>query len=143
MKVIQLTVNGKKHDLLINEHELLVNVLRDRVMLTGTKRGCEQGSCGACTVIVDGEALQSCITPAIKCDGSQIQTIEGLAQNGQLHGLQEKFVEKGAIQCGYCTPGMVMTSVALLNENPNPSVMLVDINEPADKTSDSKSRPSP
>ena len=121
MKVITLKINGKQHELLVGEHDSLVKVLREKALLTGTKRGCEQGSCGACAVLVDGSVLQSCITPAQKCDGSEILTIEGVAKNGQLHDLQRKFVEKGAIQCGYCTPGMVMTSLDLLNDNPNPS----------------------
>jgi 4-hydroxybenzoyl-CoA reductase alpha subunit len=121
-KVIKLKINGTWQELLVGQHDSLVKVLREKALLTGTKRGCEQGSCGACSVIVDDSVVQSCITPAMKCDGSEVLTIEGLASNGTLHGLQVKFVDKGAIQCGYCTPGMVMTSIALLNENPNPSV---------------------
>jgi 4-hydroxybenzoyl-CoA reductase subunit alpha len=124
MKQISLNINGKKHELLIHEHELLSMVLRDRIGLTGTKIGCEQGSCGACTILVDDKPVTSCITPAIKCNKKNITTIEGIAQNGKLHKLQEKFVEKGALQCGYCTPGMIMSALGYLNENPNP-----DINE--------------
>jgi len=121
MKIIKLTVNGKKHELLVHEHDRLAKVIREKILLTGTKMGCEQGSCGACAVIVDGNIVQSCITPILKVEGSVIQTIEGVATNGQLHRLQKKFVDKGAIQCGYCTPGMVMTSLAFLKENPSPS----------------------
>lgn len=120
MKRISLNINGKKLDLLINDYELLSTVLRDKVGLTGTKIGCEQGSCGACTVLVEDKAVLSCITPAVKCGGKNITTIEGIAQNGKLYKLQEKFVEKGALQCGYCTPGMIMSAIGYLNENPNP-----------------------
>ena len=122
MKQIILNVNGKKHDLLINYNEVLSSVLRDRIGLTGTKIGCEQGSCGACTVLVDDKPILSCITPAIKCNGKNITTIEGMAQNGKLHMLQEKFVKKGALQCGYCTPGMIMSAIGYLNEDPNPGI---------------------
>ncbi len=122
MKVLRLKVNDVQHKILIDEHDTLVHVLRDKLMLTGTKSGCEQGSCGACTVLVDEKAVQSCILPALKCQDSSITTIESVAKNGQLHLLQEKFVNKGAIQCGYCTPGMVMTALSFLEENPSPSV---------------------
>lgn len=119
---IRLNINKKYYDLLIEEHEMLVNVLRYKVGLSGTKIGCEQGSCGACTVLVNDKPVLSCITPAAKCNNSEIITIEGIAQDGKLHKLQEKFVEKGAIQCGYCTPGMVMSAIGYLNDNPNPSI---------------------
>ncbi len=121
MKQIQITVNGKRHELLVEEHELLSDTIRNRVGLTGTKVGCQSGSCGACTVWIDEKPVMSCITPAIRCNGKQITTIEAIAERGKLHRLQEKFVEKGAIQCGYCTPGMVMTSLAFLKQNPNPT----------------------
>ncbi len=122
MKQITLYVNGSEHRLLVNDHEKLSFVLRERIGLTGTKLGCEQGSCGACTVLVDEMPILSCITPALKCSGRKITTIEGVASNGKLHKLQEKFVEKGAIQCGYCTPGMVMSSLGFLNKNPKPTI---------------------
>jgi len=122
MKQIKLIINNRTYQLLIDEHEMLSSVLRERVGLTGTKTGCSSGSCGACTVLVDGSPVMSCITPAARCNSKNIATIESLAENGVLHGLQKKFVEKGAIQCGYCTPGMVMTSVAFLKENTNPTV---------------------
>ncbi len=122
MQVLKLTINGKKHELLVDEHEMLSKVIREKVGLTGTKIGCEQGSCGACTVLVNKEPVLSCITPAMRFDGAEITTIEGVSKNGELHRLQEKFVEKGAIQCGFCTPGMVMTALDFVNKNPNPSV---------------------
>ena len=122
MKQIQITVNNKLHNLLVEEHELLSDTIRNRIGLTGTKVGCESGSCGACTVWIDESPVLSCITPSAKCNGKHITTIEAIAEGGKLHGLQEKFVEKGAIQCGYCTPGMVMTSLAFVNENPNPTI---------------------
>lgn len=121
MEIIKLTVNGKAFNLSVDPHETLAHVLRDKIQLTGTKVGCEQGSCGACTVWVDGKVVQSCITPALRVSGSEITTIEGIAQKGKLHELQEKFVEKGAIQCGYCTPGMIMTALHFLEENPKPT----------------------
>jgi 4-hydroxybenzoyl-CoA reductase subunit alpha len=122
MKQININVNGKNFDLLVNEHEMLSHVIREKVGLTGTKVGCEQGSCGACTVIVNDEPVLSCITPALRFDGAEITTIEGVSQNGELNRLQEKFVEKGAIQCGFCTPGMVITALDFVKKNPNPSL---------------------
>ncbi|HQQ94271.1 MAG TPA: molybdopterin-dependent oxidoreductase [Bacteroidia bacterium] len=121
MKVLTLTVNGTKHQVLAEEHESLAHVLREKIHLTGTKLGCEQGSCGACTVLADGAVIQSCITPAMRLEGSEITTIEGIADSEKLHPLQARFVEYGAIQCGYCTPGMVMSALAFLKENPRPS----------------------
>ncbi len=118
---IQLNINGQTHEVLIHPHDTLATVLRTKVGLTGTKLGCEQASCGACTVFVDGKVVQSCITPAMRVNGCHITTIEGVADQGKLHRLQEKFVEKGAIQCGYCTPGMVMTALEFLKENPTPT----------------------
>ena len=121
MQIIKLTVNHQEHQVLVEPHETLAHVLREKINLTGTKLGCEQASCGACTVFVDGKAVQSCITPALRVDGSIITTIEGVADQNKLHQLQEKFVEKGAIQCGYCTPGMIMTTLDFLKENPHPT----------------------
>jgi 4-hydroxybenzoyl-CoA reductase subunit alpha len=118
---IKLTVNGTQHEVLVTPHETLARVLREKLQLTGTKLGCEQGSCGACAIFVDGIAVLSCITPAIKCADSVITTIEGVASNGALHKLQEKFVEKGAVQCGYCTPGMIITTLDFLKDNPSPT----------------------
>lgn len=122
MEHIHLTVNNKKYEVLVEPFDNLSTVLRERVELTGTKIGCEQGSCGACTVLVNDIPVLSCITPALRCDGASILTIEGVATNGCLHPLQEKFVEKGAIQCGFCTPGMVITALAFLKENPTPTI---------------------
>ena len=119
--ILTLNVNGIKHQVLVNEHDTLSKVLREKINLTGTKMGCEQGSCGACTVFADGEAIQSCITLALKMEGSNITTIEGISNKNEPHKLQTKFVEHGAIQCGYCTPGMVMTTLSFLDENPNPN----------------------
>ena len=119
---IRLQVNGFEYDLLIKPHWTLADVLRDELGLTGTKKGCGKGECGACTVIVDGEAILSCLALAIQTQGKHILTIEGLAQEGKLDVLQDAFVQYGAIQCGYCTPGMIMTARAFLNKNPLPSV---------------------
>ncbi len=122
MKAIKIHVNKKQHELLIGGHETLAHVLRNKIGLTGTKIGCEQGSCGACTVLVNDEPVLSCITPAMRCDHAEVTTIEGIAENGELHVLQKKFVEKGAIQCGFCTPGMVMTSLDFVRKNPGATV---------------------
>lgn len=121
MEIIKLTVNEKEYHIAVEPHDTLSKVLREKILLTGTKIGCEQASCGACTVFVDGKAVQSCITPVMRVAGSVITTIEGVADQNKLHKLQEKFVEKGAIQCGYCTPGMIMTTLDYLKDNPEPS----------------------
>jgi aerobic-type carbon monoxide dehydrogenase small subunit (CoxS/CutS family) len=114
-------VNGFAYDLLIRPQWTLADVLRDELGLTGTKKGCDKGECGACTVIVDGEAILSCLVLAIQMQGKRILTIEGLSQEGRLDALQDAFVQYGAIQCGYCTPGMIMTARALLSKNSRPS----------------------
>ncbi len=121
MKNFSVTINGVRHTLLVSEHEMLSTVIREKLSLTGTKIGCEQGSCGACTVLVNNEPVLSCITPALRFNGAAITTIEGIATDKGLHGLQEKMVDKGAIQCGFCTPGMVMTALDYVNKNPNPT----------------------
>ena len=119
-KQITLKVNGVKHELLVSANELLLNVLRDRLALTGTKYGCGIGECGSCTVLVDGKPTLSCLTLAISLDGSEVLTIEGIAQkDGRLHPIQESFLEHGAIQCGFCTPGMIIVAKALIDDNPN------------------------
>lgn len=129
-KIITLHVNGKTYDISVGEgrtdmpeSETLAHTLRDRLGLTGTKIGCGQGACGACTVIMNGEAVTSCMMLTMDCDGAQITTIEGLADavTGQLNGLQQSFVDNCGYQCGFCTPGIIMTAQALLEKNPNPT----------------------
>jgi aerobic carbon-monoxide dehydrogenase small subunit len=118
---VSLTVNGVEHDLTLEPRDLLVYVLRDRLGLTGTTVGCDTSSCGACTVLLDGESVKSCTVLGVQADGHEITTIEGLADNGSLHPLQESFHTNHALQCGYCTPGMVLAAVSLLAENPHPT----------------------
>ena len=120
-QIITLRVNGDEHDILAQDHRTLLEVLREDLGLTGVKRGCDLGTCGACTVLIDGEPHLSCLTLAISVQGKDITTIEGLAAGGELHPLQRAFVEKGAIQCGFCTPGMILTAKAFLDEQPDPS----------------------
>ncbi len=120
-QIITLNVNGDTHEVVIPPWRTLLDVLRDDLRLTGTKKACEEGACGVCTVIVDGRAILSCLTLAIECQGRTITTIEGISSPNALHPVQQSFVEKGAIQCGFCTPGIVMTSKALLDENPDPT----------------------
>jgi len=119
-QVIELTVNGESHEVAIHPHRTLLEVLREEIMLSGSKEGCGMGACGACTVLVDGEAILACLTLALSVEGKDIRTVEGLAEGQELTPLQKTFVEKGAIQCGFCTPGMLMSSTALLSKNPHP-----------------------
>jgi carbon-monoxide dehydrogenase small subunit len=116
-----MTVNGADHHLEVEPRELLVYVLRERLGLTGTTVGCDTSQCGVCTVLVDGESVKSCTVLAVQADGREVTTIEGLAQNGSLHPVQEAFHTEHGLQCGFCTPGMVMATVSLLAENPSPS----------------------
>ncbi len=118
---ITLTVNGKEQELEIEPNRLLLHVLREEIGLTGTKEGCSIGVCGACSVIVDGRLVSSCLTLATGCEGRDIETIEGLAKDGNLHPLQQAFIEYGGFQCGICTPGQIMAAKALLDENPKPT----------------------
>ena len=120
-KQIRLRVNGLDYEVMVKPHQTLLDALRDELGLMGTKKGCDKGECGACTVMMDGEAVLSCLTLAVQAQGKDILTIEGLAQEGALDPVQECFVRYGAIQCGYCTPGMIMTARALLNKTPRPS----------------------
>ena len=117
---LELTINADRETLTVAPGETLVAALRDRLHLTGAKRGCDQGVCGACTVLIDGEPVRGCLTLAVDCADRQITTIEGLDQSGELSAVQMAFVEKGAIQCGFCSPGMILTVTALLSENPKP-----------------------
>ncbi len=122
MKVrMALTVNGESRDVLASVHKTLLEVLREDLGLTGTKHGCELGECGTCTVLVDGEPVLSCLALPIAIEGRQIMTVEGMAEGGQLHPLQQAFAELGAAQCGYCTPGILLTAQALLDETPTPT----------------------
>ncbi len=118
---ITLTVNGEKKTITTDPQRPLLDVLREELHLTGTKYGCGEGQCGACTVLMDGKGVLSCITPAGRADGKAITTIEGLAGGDELNPVQEAFLEAGAMQCGYCTPGMIMSAKALLDEHPHPS----------------------
>ncbi len=121
MRRVSITVNGAEHALELDPRELLVYVLRERLGLTGTNVGCDTSSCGACTVLLDGESVKSCTLLGVQADGHEITTIEGLATNGSLHPVQEAFREQHGLQCGYCTPGFVMATVSLLREVPSPS----------------------
>ena len=118
MKHIAVTVNGARHEADVEPRELLVFFLRDRLGLTGTNVGCDTSSCGACTVLLDGQSAKSCTVLAVQADGLEVTTIEGLARDGELHPVQQAFHERHALQCGYCTPGMVMATVGLLDELP-------------------------
>jgi carbon-monoxide dehydrogenase small subunit len=118
---IEFTVNRRKRQFDVEPNTLLLNLLREDLSLTGTKYGCGIGECGSCTVLIDGEPVPSCLTLAVEVDGREVVTIEGIAKGGNLSAVQEAFLEEGAIQCGYCTPGFVIASEALLKENPRPS----------------------
>jgi carbon-monoxide dehydrogenase small subunit len=118
---VSMTVNGKRHEHDVEPRLLLVHYIRDVLQLTGTHVGCDTSQCGACTAIVDGAAVKTCTVLAVQADGAEIMTIEGLAKNGELHPIQMGFWEEHGLQCGFCTPGMIMTSVDLLKANPSPS----------------------
>jgi carbon-monoxide dehydrogenase small subunit len=119
---LRFKLNGTWRDVETRPDRILLDLLREDLGLTGTKKGCEEGECGACTVIMNGRAVLSCLIPALKADGAEILTIEGMARPGRLHPLQQAFWEEGAVQCGYCTPGMLLSAKALLDENPQPEV---------------------
>jgi len=118
---LKINVNGVDYSLNVNAKQSLLGLIRDQLNLTGTKSGCESGICGACTVLMDGMAVKSCLVLALQAEGRKVLTIEGLAHAGKLHPLQKAFIDKWAIQCGYCSPGMILSSRALLEENPYPS----------------------
>ena len=121
MRRVAITVNGVRHESEVEPRQLLVYFLREQLGLKGTNVGCDTTSCGACTVLLDGESVKSCTVLAVQADGAEVTTIEGLARDGDLHPVQRAFHEEHAVQCGFCTPGMVMAAVSLLDENPSPS----------------------
>src|SRR5580700_3705034 len=122
---IALTVNGRQHHLSVPANRVVADVLREDLLLTGCKIGCDQAVCGACTVLVDGVPLTACTTFAFELDGKQVMTIEGLAEGNELHPVQRAFLEHGAFQCGFCTPGMILSAVALLGRHPDPDEALI------------------
>lgn len=119
--IVQLTVNDEPREIAVEPWWTLLEVLRDQLELTGAKKGCDRGDCGACTVLLDGRPIVSCTTLAVQAHGRRVTTIEGLMRDGQPHPLQQAFVDAGAVQCGFCTPGMVLAAKALLDENPSPT----------------------
>jgi carbon-monoxide dehydrogenase small subunit len=119
-KIIHLTINELDHEIAVEPNITLADLLRYDLKLTGTKKGCDTGDCGACTVIMNGDPVNSCLVLAVQANGSRIETVEGLSTDEGIHPIQKAFVEKGAIQCGYCTPGMIMSTKSLLDKNPNP-----------------------
>lgn len=120
-RVVRFTVNSQEVELLCEPRESLLEVLREKLELTGTKEGCNNGNCGACSVILDGRLVNSCLVLAVECEGSSVTTIEGIAKGGALHPIQTKFLEHAALQCGVCTPGFIVATKALLEKNANPS----------------------
>lgn len=124
-RLLKLTVNGQLHELAVKPKTTLAQLLRNELGLTGTKVACNEGACGSCTVIVDGMAVKSCSVLAVQADGKEVQTIEGLAQGGRLHPIQEAYLDHGAAQCGFCSPGMIMSAKAFLDKNPRPTELQV------------------
>jgi len=120
-QLLSLTVNGDMVDVAVAPNSTLLEVLRDHVALYGVKEGCSEGVCGACTVLMDGQPIRSCITLALEAEGASITTIEGVAKDGELHPVQAAFIDKGAVQCGFCTPGMILSAKALLDRNSQPT----------------------
>ena len=120
-QLIELKVNGESYETAVDPHRTLLEVLRENLGLTGAKEGCDLGACGACTVLIDGKAVLSCLTLAVDSQGKEITTIEGLAKEGKLHPLQQNFVDHGAIQCGFCTSGMILSAKAMLDKSPKPT----------------------
>lgn len=120
-RVIKFTLSGVERDEYVQDNMTMVDFLRKQMNLTGTKRGCEEGECGACTILLDGRAVASCMMLAVEADGHEIVTIEGVKKDGVLHPVQKAFIDKWALQCGFCTPGMIMSALSLLSENPHPT----------------------
>ena len=120
-QILSFTLNGSEVDVIVTPTETLLDVLREKLGVTGPKRGCDDGDCGTCTVLINGEPVRSCLTIALTVQGKDVLTVEGMSANGDLHPLQKAFYEHGAFQCGFCTPGMLMSAKALLDSNPNPS----------------------
>ncbi|MBT4940546.1 MAG: (2Fe-2S)-binding protein [Rhodospirillaceae bacterium] len=120
-RVLEMSINGESHEITVKPRVMLLEAIRDKIGLTGTKDGCESGTCGACTVLVDGQPTLSCISLAVENEGKDIQTVENLADGDNLNYLQEAFLDQGGTQCGFCTPGMLMSATALLEKNPKPS----------------------
>jgi aerobic carbon-monoxide dehydrogenase small subunit len=120
-QLLSLTVNGNEIDVAVTPNATLLEVLRDELGFTGVKEGCSEGVCGACTVLMDGAPVRSCLTLALEAEGASITTIEGLATGGGLHPIQQAFIDRGAVQCGFCTPGMILSSKALLDRSPHPT----------------------
>lgn len=120
-RIVSFILNGDPCEVIVKDNLTLLDLLRDQLYLTGTKKGCEEGECGACTVLLDGKPVNSCCTLAVECEGREVTTIEGISKNGQLSPLQRQFIDKWAMQCGYCTPGMIMSAKALLDTNPHPT----------------------
>ena len=118
---ITIMINGRKEQLDVSSNLTLLHMIREKLALTGTKNGCEAGECGACTVLLNGEPVNSCMVLAVECDGAEIMTIEGLTESGEIKELQESFIKLNAIQCGFCTPGMLITAYAFIKRNPNPT----------------------
>jgi len=121
MRKIKLNVNGEMHELEIKDSRTLLEVIREDLNLTGAKFGCGSGECGACTMLVDGKPILSCLTLALEADGKEVTTVEGMAKDGELHPIQQAYIDEFAVQCGYCTSGLIMITKALLEENPNPT----------------------
>jgi carbon-monoxide dehydrogenase small subunit len=121
-QVVSIEVNGEHHEVTVRPRHMLVEVLREKIGLTGTKDGCEQGVCGACTVLLEGRPVLSCMTLAIECDGKTVRTVEGLGQSENLSPIQQAFLDQGAVQCGFCTSGMLISATALLEKTPQPSL---------------------
>ncbi|HMM51001.1 MAG TPA: (2Fe-2S)-binding protein [Burkholderiaceae bacterium] len=121
-RIVEMRVNDVWRHVTVQPRHALIEILRETLGLAGTKDGCEQGTCGACTVLIDGQPALACLTLATECDGKDIQTVEGLAEGGKISAIQQAFLDQGAVQCGFCTPGMLMSITALLRDNPKPSV---------------------